>query len=50
MEPLETIVFDAASSLWVYPFIVLLSAFDAFTIILPSESVVAGLSSTAVSL
>tara|TARA_E500000178_G_scaffold350420_1_gene409344 strand:+ start:369 stop:965 length:597 start_codon:yes stop_codon:yes gene_type:complete len=50
MEPLETIVFDAASSLWVYPFIVLLSALDAFTIILPSETVVAGLSSTAVSL
>ena len=43
-------MFDAASSLWVYPFIVLLSALDAFTIILPSETVVAGLSSTAVSL
>ena len=50
MGPIETIVFDAASSLWVYPVIVALSALDAFTIVLPSETVVAGLSSTAVSL
>jgi len=50
MGPIETIVFDAASSWWVYLVIVALSALDAFTIVLPSETVVAGLSSTAVSL
>lgn len=50
MTPLETIAFDVASSVWVYPLVVALSALDGFTIVLPSETVVAGLSSTAITL
>jgi membrane protein DedA with SNARE-associated domain len=46
----ETVAFDFAQSLWVYPIVLLLSAADAFTIVLPSETVVAGLASTAISL
>lgn len=50
MSPLETIAFDVASSAWVYPVLVALSALDGFTIVLPSETVLAGLSSIAVTL
>jgi len=46
----ETVAFDFAQSMWVYPIVLLLSAADAFTIVLPSETVVAGLASTAISL
>jgi membrane protein DedA with SNARE-associated domain len=46
----ETVAFDFAQSVWVYPIVMLLSAADAFTIVLPSETVVAGLASTALSL
>jgi len=50
VTPAETLAFDLASSLWVYPIIVVLAAADGLTIVLPSETVVAGLASTAVSL
>ena len=50
MTAAETLAFDLASSLWVYPIIVVLAAADGLTIVLPSETVVAGLASTAVSL
>ncbi|WP_104912895.1 hypothetical protein [Pontimonas salivibrio] len=50
MTAFEAVAFDFAQSVWVYPIVLLLSAADAFTIVLPSETVVAGLASTAVSL
>lgn len=50
MSAVETLAFDLASSPWVYPVIAVLAAADGFTIVLPSETVVAGLASTAVSL
>lgn len=50
MSGLQTVAFDFAQSVWVYPIVLLLSAADAFTIVLPSETVVAGLASTAISL
>jgi membrane protein DedA with SNARE-associated domain len=50
VSAVETLAFDLASSPWVYPVIAVLAAADGFTIVLPSETVVAGLASTAVSL
>lgn len=50
MDVLQGLAFDVAQSPWVYPVVIALSAMDAFTIVLPSETVLAGLSSTSVSL
>ena len=46
----ESIVMGLTSSLWLYPAMLGLAGLDAFTIVLPSETVVAALASTAVSL
>lgn len=50
MGIIEAVVADVAESWWIYPLVGLLAALDGFTIVVPSESVVAGLASTAVTL
>lgn len=50
MTPLQTLALKYTDSVLVYPFILGLSAFDALAIVLPSETLVAALASTAMTL